>query len=64
MSENADALPVHLCKVFENGTGELRRDVAVHPVPFVPGGFGRVDVEPGAAAEVIRVVFALDFETT
>ena len=64
VSEDADALPVHLCEILENGAGKLRRDVAVHSVPFVPGGFGRVDVEAGAAAEVVGVVFALDFETT
>ena len=64
VSKDADALPIYLCEVFENGEGELRGDVAVHSVPFVPGGLGRVDVEAGAAAKVVGVVFALDFQTT
>ena len=62
--ENADAVRIHLLEVVEDGFGELRGDVAVHFVSFVPGGVGRVDVEAGAAAEIVGVVFALDLETT
>ena len=61
--EDADAVRVHLLEVVEDGAGQFRVDVAVHLVPFVPRGFGRVDVESRAAAEVVGVVFALDLET-
>ena len=63
MPEDTDPLAVHLLVVFEDGSGELRRDVAVHLVTFVPGGFGCVEVEAGAGAEVIGVVFAFDLKT-
>ncbi len=63
MAEDTDAVCVHLLEVVEDGPGELRGDVAVHFVAFAPGRFGRVDVEAGAAAEVVGVVFALDVET-
>ena len=58
--EDTDALRIHLFEVVEDGLGQFRVDVAVHSIPFVPGGFGRVDVESRAAAEIVRVVFALD----
>ena len=61
--EKADAVRIHLLEVVEDGLGELRGDVAVHFVSLVPGGFGRVDVEARAAAEIVGVVFALDLET-
>ena len=61
--EDADAIRVHLLEVVEDGAGQFRVDVAVHLVPFVPRGSGRVDVESRAAAEIVGVVFALDLET-
>lgn len=64
VSEDADPLTVHLLEILEDGLGQLGRDVAVHLVAFVPGGFGRVEVEGCAGAEVEGVVFALDFEPT
>jgi len=64
MSEDADPLTVHLLEVLEDGLGQLGCDVAVHLVAFVPGGFGCVEVETGAGAEVEGVVFAFDFEPT
>ena len=62
MAKDTDPLAVHLSVVFEDGFGELGRDVAVHLVTFVPGGFGCVEVEAGAGAEVVGVVFAFDLE--
>lgn len=64
VAEDTDPLAVHLLEVLEDGLGQLRRDVAVHLVAFVPGGFGGVEVEGGAGAEVEGVVFAFDFEPT
>jgi len=64
MSKDADPLTVHLLEVLEYGLGQLGCDVAVHLVAFVPGGFGRVEVEACAGAEVEGVVFAFDFEPT
>ena len=63
VAEDANAVRVQLLEVLEDGPGEFRGDVAVHFVTLAPGGFGRVDVEARAAAEVVRVVFALDFQT-
>ena len=62
MPEETDPLTVHLLVVFENRFGELGRDVAIHLIAVVPGGFGCVEVEAGAGAEVVGVVFAFDFE--
>ena len=61
--EDTDALRIHLVEVVEDGPGQFRVDVAVHLIPFVPWGFGRVNVESRAAAEIVGVVFALDLET-
>ena len=58
--EDTDAVRIHLFEIVENGLGQFRVDVAVHFIPFVPWGFGRVDVESRAAAEIVGVVFALD----
>lgn len=63
MTENAHPFPIHLLEVFEHGPGQLRRDVAVHVIPLVPGRFGRVEIEARAGAEIVRVVFALDLQT-
>ena len=60
VSEDTDAVRIHLFEVVEDGPEQFRVDVAVHFIPFVPWGFGRVDVEPGAAAEIVGVVFTLD----
>ena len=64
VAEDADAVRVHLLEVFEDGPRQLRRDVAVHFVSLAPRGLCRVDVETRAAAEVVRVVFALDLEAS
>lgn len=61
--EDTDAVRIHLFEVVEDGPGQFRVDVAVHLISFVPRGFGRVDVESRATAEVVGVVFALDLET-
>lgn len=62
VSEDTDSRPIDLLEVVEDGFGELGRDVAVHVVAFGPRFFGGVDVEAGARAEVVGVVFALDSE--
>lgn len=64
MAEDTDPLAVHPLEVLEDGLGQLGRDVAVHLVAFIPGGFGGVEVEAGAGAEVVGVVFTFDFEPT
>ena len=59
---DGDAAGVQLGEVREQRRGQLVADVAGHLVAFVPRRLGRVDVEAGAAAEVVSVVFAGDFE--
>jgi hypothetical protein len=49
---------------FEDGSGKLFRDVAVHLVVLGPRFGGSIDVEPGASAKIICVVFALDADAT
>ena len=60
---NAHAALIQLSKGLEERFGQLVGDVAVHAVVCGPGIAGGVDVEAGAAAEVVGVVFALDLET-
>jgi len=64
VSHYANSFAVNLGEVGEDGLRELGGDVAVHFVAFRPGFFCRVDVEACAGAEVVGVVFALDFETS
>lgn len=56
--------PIDLLESVKDRLGELLRDVAVHFVALGPRFLGRVDVEAGAGAEVVGVVFALDFQST
>ena len=63
MSEDAHSLRIDLFEVLEDGLGEFGGDVAVHFISFVPGRFRRVDVEAGAASEIVGVVFAFDLQT-
>ena len=58
--EDTDAIRVHLFEVVEDGPGQFRVDVAVHLIPSVPWGFGRVDIESRAAAKIVGVILALD----
>jgi len=62
VTENANPLPVHLLEMREDGFGELAGDVAVHFIVLAPGLLCCVDVEAGAAAEVVGGVFAGDLE--
>ncbi len=64
VSEDAHPLRIHLFEVVEDGLGELGGDVAVHFVSLAPRRFGRVDVEAGAASEVVGIVFAFDLQTS
>lgn len=60
VTEDANAVPIQLLEVVEDGLGQFRRDVAVHSVACIPRRFRRVDVEAGARPEIVGVVFALD----
>lgn len=44
------------------GGGEFGSYVGFHFVVFGPGVIGGVDIETGACAEVVGVVFPLDFK--
>ena len=61
---DAHAAGVQLLEVREQRRRQLVRDVARHTVALVPRRLGRVDVEAGAAAEVVGVVFASDVEAS
>ena len=64
MSKNADPLAINFFEIFEYSLWQLGCDIAVHPVPLRPRLFGGIDIESCAAAEVVRVIFARNFETT
>lgn len=64
VSKDADSFRVDLLELVKHGLGQFCRDVAGHLVALVPRGFGRVDVEARAAAEIEGFVFALDLQTT
>ncbi len=59
---NAHPTPVQLLEFLKQRAGQLVGDIAVHPVAVFPGLGGRVDVEAGARAEVVAVVFAFEVE--
>lgn len=60
--EDADPRPVDLVEVGEDYLRQLGGDVAVHLVALGPGFPGGVDVEAGARAEVVGIIFARDVE--
>ena len=62
VSHNANSLAINLIEIVKDGFRQLGRDVAVHFVSLGPGIFDGVNVEAGARAEVVGVVFGLDFE--
>lgn len=62
MPKDTNPRTINLLEIVEDGLGKLGRDVAVHVVALRPGFLGRVDVEAGAGAEIVGVVFALDFQ--
>lgn len=62
MAGDANPAGVQLGEGGEDGLGKLVGDVGVHVVAVVVGGFGGVDVEAGAATEVVGVVFAGDVQ--
>jgi hypothetical protein len=59
---DGDAGAVELFELREQRVGQLVGDVAVHVVALVVGFLGGIDVEAGARAEVVAVIFALDVE--
>ena len=59
----ADSAAVELGEGFKECIGKLGGYVAVHFVAFGPRLFCGVDIEACATAEVVGVVFALDFKT-
>ena len=60
MAKDTDSFTVDLLEVFEDCSRQLGRDVTVHLVALLPRRLSSVDVEAGAGAKVIRVVFSLD----
>ena len=64
MSKNADPLAIDFFKIFEYSLWQLGCDIAIHLVPLRPRLFSGIDIESCAAAEVVRVVFARNLETT
>jgi hypothetical protein len=64
MTRDPDPTGVELREHPENGLGQLLRHIGVHVVAIVVGRLGRVDVEAGAGAEVVGVVFAFDVEAS
>lgn len=61
MTRNTNPARINLLfKGFKDCRGQFFGYVAVHIVPFVVGRECSVDIEPGAGAEVVCVVFALD----
>lgn len=64
MSKNTDPRPINLWEGRKDRFGQFGRDVTVHVIPLGPRFLRCVDVETGAGAEVVGVVFALDVEAT
>lgn len=64
VAHDANARTVELFERGENGLGQLLGDIAVHFVSLRPGFFGGVDVETGAGAKVVSLIFALNLETS
>lgn len=60
---DTNARGVELGEGGEERGGQLGGDVGFHLVVGGVGGFGGVEVETGAAAEIVGLVFALDFES-
>ena len=63
VSKNTDPFFINLLERRKHRIGQLGRDVAVHFVTFGPRFSRCVDVEAGARTKVVRIIFALDFET-
>ena len=64
VTSDADFVGVELRESSKDGLRQLRGDVAVHVIAIVVWGVGGVDVEAGTSSEVIRIVLALDIQTT
>lgn len=63
MAEDTDSFTVNLLEVFEHYFRQLGRDVTVHLIALLPRRLGSINVEAGAGAKVVRVVFSLNIET-
>lgn len=60
MPRNANTLLIDLRERRKHSLGQFLGNVGVHVVAVVVGRLGSVDVEAGAGAEVVCVVFAFD----
>lgn len=63
MTRNANPALIELRERRKDGLGQLLSDVGVHIVAVVVGCLCSVDVEAGASAEVVCVVFAFNVQT-
>ena len=59
---NTNTTGIQLGERSKNGLRQLVGDIAIHVIAGIVGGFGGVDVEAGAGAEIVCVVLALDVE--
>lgn len=65
MSKNANPLAINLLEILKHRLRQFLRDIAIHLIPLLrPRRFGGVDIEARAAAEVVGLIFALNFKAT
>ena len=64
VTENTHTAAIQLLEFREKCFRKFIGDIAVHVIALAPWFLGSVDIETCARAEVIGVVFALDFEAT
>ena len=61
MAKDADSFTVNLLEIFEYYFRQLGCDITVHLVALLPWRLSSINVEAGAGAKVVRVVFSLNF---
>ncbi len=64
MPSDTDAIRVDLIESLEDCLGQLFGNVGVHVVIGRPWGGSCIDVEAGAGAEVVAIIFAFDANST
>lgn len=62
MSRNTDPTTIELRERSKDRLRQFLRDIAVHVITRVVGGFSRVDVEASPRTKVISIIFAFDVE--
>lgn len=62
VASNTNTAGIQLRESSKDGLWQFIGDIAIHVIAGVVGGFGGVDVEAGAGAEVVCIVLALDVE--